>query len=142
MTISRLEDGLILDANDAFCELLGYGHDEVIGRSAVDLGIYRDPAERAQMVRRVLHKGAITSHRVAIRSKDGNRMSVSISAGVITDGEDVQLFAIGRDVTSLETRETDYLREIERLQRSIEDCCGEMGTDNEVLDLTDSGRAS
>jgi PAS domain S-box-containing protein len=139
MTISHLENGEILEANDAFCEMLGYSRDEVIGRSAIELGIYQDPAERAQMVRRVLYKGAISSHRVAIRSREGRNMSVSISAGVVTDGEDVQLFAIGRDVTGLESKEAGYLKEIERLARSVEECCG---SNDDLVDLTRSAEAS
>ena len=34
-------DGLVIDVNDAFLRTLGYAREEAIGRSTVDLGLWR-----------------------------------------------------------------------------------------------------
>ena len=43
--VVRLSDALVVDANDAQAGMLGYARDEMVGRSALELGIWRDPAE-------------------------------------------------------------------------------------------------
>src|SRR5262249_12888110 len=48
--ISRLADGVILEANDSFVSLSGYDRDEVIGRSPIRLALYLDPADRRRML--------------------------------------------------------------------------------------------
>jgi PAS domain S-box-containing protein len=144
ITISRLEDGVILDANEAFCSLVGFAQEEVLGKTAVQLGIYKDPSDRARMVRRVLHRGSVSEYDVDVRSKRGEQRTVTITADVVTSGNELQLFAIGRDATERRQRELDNLRELERLQRAEARCKETAGTQaavpggDQLFDLTDA----
>ena len=58
-SISRLSDGRFVDANDAFLSLFGYTREEVVGHSALELGIWADPGDRAEMLRILLEHGRI-----------------------------------------------------------------------------------
>lgn len=40
MNVSRLEDGEMLDVNDAFVDMFGYSRPELVGRSPVQLGMF------------------------------------------------------------------------------------------------------
>jgi PAS domain-containing protein len=46
IAILRLSDGIYLDVNDAYLKMTGYEHQEVIGKSALEIGIYARPEER------------------------------------------------------------------------------------------------
>ena len=50
VTISSLEDGTLLDVNDAFLRVTGYEHDEVIGQSLSGLGLWSPASEWAGLV--------------------------------------------------------------------------------------------
>ena len=58
--ISRLNDDIIIELNDATLQQFGYGRDEVIGqRTAADLGVYADPTQHAQLVQRLSDFGSV-----------------------------------------------------------------------------------
>jgi PAS domain S-box-containing protein len=146
ITITRLDDGVILDANEAFCSMVGFGRNEVLGKSAVQLGIYKDPSERSRMVKRVLHRGSVSQYDVQVRSREGTQRTVTLTADIVTDGDDLQLFTIGRDSSDRRRQELDNLREMERLQRLEARCkdkeaegetTATLGSD-QLFDLTDA----
>src|SRR5262249_40587708 len=53
ISISSLEDGVYVDVNQAYERVFGYLREQVIGRSALDLGIWVDGLERQELVRRI-----------------------------------------------------------------------------------------
>ena len=46
LSISSLADGRYIEVNEGFERTLGYRRDEVIGRTAPELGIWEDPHDR------------------------------------------------------------------------------------------------
>ncbi len=46
MAISTLEEGRTVKVNDAFCSIVGYSPDDVIGRKSIEFGFWADPADR------------------------------------------------------------------------------------------------
>jgi PAS domain S-box-containing protein len=57
--ISRLSDGQFVDANDTFLGIFGYTHEEVVGHSSLELGIWANPEDRAKMVEILQEHGRI-----------------------------------------------------------------------------------
>ena len=51
ISISTEEDGRYLDVNEAFLHMFGYERGDVIGKTANDLGIWAQPAQRGEMIR-------------------------------------------------------------------------------------------
>ncbi len=71
MGISRRSDGVYLDVNDVFLRELGYTREEVLGRTAADLGIWVNPARREEMLAILREQGAIHNHEVRLRRRSG-----------------------------------------------------------------------
>src|SRR5262249_60212891 len=46
LTVTGLDDGRIVEVNDAFLAATGYARDEVIGRSVPEIAIWVDPRQR------------------------------------------------------------------------------------------------
>ena len=53
MAVTSLDDGRLLDVNDAFLRATGYTRDEIIGRPIPDLGLWIDPGLREQGLARL-----------------------------------------------------------------------------------------
>jgi len=50
ISITRLTDGIYVEINDGFERITGYRAAEVVGRRAVEVGIWADTADRDRMV--------------------------------------------------------------------------------------------
>jgi PAS domain S-box-containing protein len=115
------EAGTLVEANDAFLRLLGYGP-EVLGRLHVrdwDVGV--PPEEGDAMLQGLLQRPRLfqTQH----RRKDGTVFDVEVHAGGILLEGRRHLLASARDITA--RRESERLlaarhEEIEQLNRSLE----------------------
>ena len=118
VNINRLRDGLYIEVNPAFLEVTGYRREEVIGRTSLELGIWADPAVRAQLVASLRAGVACRSLETEFRKKNGERMWGLMSAAVIQlDGEPC-ILSITRDITERKRIESEldaYRRQLERL---------------------------
>lgn len=109
ITISRLADGRYVDVNDAFLRMTGYGREEVLGRTSLELGIWVNPLERSEMVRALREKGEMANQEVRFRMKSGEIRTMFRSAEIIELGQQQHLIAITRDIT-VHKREEEALR--------------------------------
>jgi PAS domain S-box-containing protein len=110
ITITRLENGHYIDINNGFLKTLGYERDEVIGRSATELGVWLDPGFRDELVAEISKKGSIRDKESRIRCKDGTVKDILFSAETFRFGEDQILLFVGHDTTSRKQHERE-LRE-------------------------------
>ncbi|HEX8218066.1 MAG TPA: sensor domain-containing diguanylate cyclase [Chloroflexia bacterium] len=98
LAITSLEDGRFLEANDTFLRQYGYDREDVIGASALDLGMWADPEDRAEMVRTVLEEGSI-SREVNFVNKSGEIRVTLFSAHRIEIGGEEYMVTVATDVT-------------------------------------------
>jgi diguanylate cyclase (GGDEF)-like protein/PAS domain S-box-containing protein len=88
IVISRLADGTYLEVNQRWLEVFGYGREELMGRSSLDLGVWVDPADRGRFVAQIRERGALRGFETQFRKKSGAIIHALISAEVIDiDGE-------------------------------------------------------
>ena len=112
--VRRDRDRMILSANQALLEILGYEHDEFVGHRIDELGLFPDPVEVAALRSAVESQGAFRRLEVRFRRKDGEPIHLSISGSrVEIDGEPC-LTLLAEDLTHRKEAE----REIQRLSYS------------------------
>lgn len=90
--------GNIIEANDAFCNLLGYSKKEILQVTLFAIDAHFSKDELPKNIERLINKSAVfqTKH----RKKDGMLIDVEINAiGVNFDGVDY-LYASSRDISS------------------------------------------
>ena len=98
ITILRMSDNAILDANESNLELLGFAREEVIGRNAVDLGVLT-LEQRGFIMKHLAGHGAIRKLELKIRTKTGGSRDILLSMEPIElDGEPC-LIATSDDIT-------------------------------------------
>lgn len=99
VTLARLEDGTLLEINEAFTRTLGYSREEALGRSTLDLGIFLEPSRRAELVHILKRDGQAENFEYDIRHRDGHILHCSTSAKAMTIDGMPCLLAITRDMT-------------------------------------------
>jgi two-component system cell cycle sensor histidine kinase/response regulator CckA len=88
ITISTEKEGQYVDANDAFTKMMGYQREEIVGKTAHELGIWVDPEDRRQMVQQVDQRERTEALETRFRTKSGEQRRVQISAGrIFLDGK-------------------------------------------------------
>ncbi|MEN6473089.1 MAG: PAS domain S-box protein [Syntrophaceae bacterium] len=118
LIISRLRDGVYIDVNDEFIRKMGYTSEDAIGKTASELGMWVDMAERDHMMNLLLKKGGIQEEKFSFRSKDGSIKTGEMSARIISIGGEPCFIAMIRDITEkIETQRA--LKESEEKFRSV-----------------------
>jgi PAS domain S-box-containing protein len=99
ITLSDMETGVYVMVNVSFERMFGYDAGEVVGKSALDLGIWADPADRVKMVSELRARGGVKEVETLFIHKSGTLVTLLMSAGKFSmDGRDY-LVVNGRDVT-------------------------------------------
>ena len=108
ITISTETEGRYVDANDAFVRMMGYQREEIIGRTAHELGIWADAEDRGQMVRQMDQTEPTEVVETRFRTKSGEERRVQISVErIVLDGEPCVL-ANTLDVTEARRMEEQF----------------------------------
>ena len=97
--------GNLVEASDAFCKMLGYDRDELIGRNVSfwDDG-FEDAEKMLQKVREQIEKPERSQFEARHRRKDGSRFDVEVSGLSLKLGGRAVLFNSSRDISDKETR--------------------------------------
>ena len=111
-TVSRLEDGRFVAVNQGFERVTGWKAQEALGRTVTDIGLWADPAEREELVRRLREAGEWHGFKVHFRKKSGEVILVEGSCVLAEIGGEQQIIGIGRDITEVQ-RAQDALRQSE-----------------------------
>ncbi|MBM3300498.1 MAG: PAS domain S-box protein, partial [Deltaproteobacteria bacterium] len=93
-SISRLNDGVYVDVNRGYLDLTGYSREEVIGKSALDLPFWQNPADRQPLVSGLTQDGYVRDLETRIYRKDGELRTVLISGGLMMLHGEPHLLAI------------------------------------------------
>ena len=106
--IRSLRSGKIVAVNRQFQEVMGYSQEELVGRSAIELGLWVRPEDASSIVAEVSAGKSVLSREVAFRTKAGESRVGLVSATVGSfDGEPAVIFAT-RDVTERKRREDQF----------------------------------
>jgi PAS domain S-box-containing protein len=111
-------DGVIVYANRAELELLGYRADEYVGQAVAAFHV--DPAVVADMLDRVRAGETLHDCEAELRAKDGSIRRVLINSNmVIDDGEPIGTRCFTRDITDRKLAEDERDRVIADLSRTV-----------------------
>jgi len=118
VTISRLRDGILVNVNESATLLSGYTRDDLVGKSALDIGLWEDPKDRERFLERLLKDGQVRNMETQYRLKDGTVKAGLVSARIIMLNDEPHILTVARDIQEL--KEADRaLRESEEKYRQV-----------------------
>jgi PAS domain S-box-containing protein len=116
ITLTRPSDGTIIDVNETFLSMTGYRRTEVIGKKTIDLQLWENDKDRAEVVDILSRIDRVHGMELPFRGKNGEKIMGLFSAEMITiDGEKSILSSIG-DITDLKRADERMRTLMERLR--------------------------
>ena len=102
ITLTELESGRFVMVNQTFERLIGWSANEVIGRNAIDLGIWRISEDRERFVAALRTEGRVRDMAVDFVTRDGQPVSMLASGARFTLDRRDYLVINARDVSASE----------------------------------------
>ena len=97
--IQSLDDGRFLEVNDRFESVFGYGRNEVIGRTSLEMGLLTNPGDWQALMTAVRSDGCVQNLELSCRRKTGEIVSVLLSLNLLAGSEGQMALGVLRDTT-------------------------------------------
>lgn len=117
ITITRLADGVVIDANDAWLSMFGYRREEVIGRPTVGLGAWSSPEARERCVQELRSRGSVRGWEETGLSKSGRPVATLGSAEVLDIAGERMVVSTWLDITDRKMAEEELRFQAELISR-------------------------
>jgi len=118
LTLTSAKDGRFVEVNETKERITGWRRDELIGRTSVEMGIWVDPGQRTELIRRLSTQGTVRNFEVNFRTKYADVRVVLLSADLIEMNGEPCVLSVSTDITDLKRAEAT-LRESEERFRLV-----------------------
>jgi PAS domain S-box-containing protein len=115
-TLVNYHDGRFVEANDAWLHQFGWARNDVIGRTALELGVWVDPDQRGQLIKTLVAEGTVDRFEVGHRHHDGHTITCLMSGRTFQSGAEKLILFTLVDVT----RQREVEREIRDMNQQLE----------------------
>jgi len=116
VTITRVTDGTFVEVNEVFLKLMGYKTEEVIGHSSIELQMFANADERAELIRRLRTDGFVRNYEVTMRTASGARISALFSTEMIELNNEPHALALLFDITQRKEAEAQLQKTLLKLE--------------------------
>ena len=99
IAISTLAEGRYLSVNESFLKLFGFTREEVVGRTALELGVFADPEERDRINHLIREQRSVCGHECKLKAKNGSLRTTLLFIEVIDLGIETCTLTVAHDVT-------------------------------------------
>ena len=138
LSLTSTKDHRYIEVNETFERMIGWNRAEIVGRSALDVGVWTDPDRRIEFIERLLAEGSVRDIEVSFRVRDGQVRTALTSAELIEiNGEPCALSAIA-DIT--EAKKAEEARQASERRFSeffstLPEYCYMTSSTGEILDV-------
>ncbi len=111
------ESGKVIDVNPFLKELLGYSHEELLGKELWELGIFKDIADSKEAFLKLKSKGYVRYEDLPLQHKDGHRCDVEFVSNVYMVDHMKIIQCNIRDITERKKAQDEILEKTKELDR-------------------------
>lgn len=111
--VGTIEGHRYLDVNDAFVKAMGYGLEEVVGRSANDLELWADARVRRQFEAIFSEKGSVRGFEAKFHVNGGAEVDCIVSAEMVMINDQNCILCAFQDITERKRSEGELVAAIE-----------------------------
>jgi diguanylate cyclase (GGDEF)-like protein/PAS domain S-box-containing protein len=105
VTITSLDNGKLIEVNKSFTDILGYSHEEAIGHTTLELGIWINQKSRARFTGALEKDGFVHNKELELRNKDGGILTLIVSAELINLAGEAHMLASFYNITERKNAE-------------------------------------
>jgi PAS domain S-box-containing protein len=137
-SLTSTKDHRYIEINETFERITGWSRAEIMGRTALDVGIWMDPARRIEFINRLLAEGTVRDLEISYRARGGQVRTGLTSAELIEiNGEPCALSTVA-DITeakkSEEARQASE-RRFRQFFSTLPEYCYMTSPTGEILDV-------
>ncbi|HKU72127.1 MAG TPA: ATP-binding protein, partial [Burkholderiales bacterium] len=115
MIISRKSDGRILEVNQRWEEIFGYGKNEALGRTLTELKVFPQDFDRGRMLAMVEEQGGVHNMDISMRNRQGDTLNTLISTELVDIDNESSVVTTVRDVTEQRQMEREAREQRQQL---------------------------
>jgi len=105
-SISSLEDGLMVDVNQGFCDITGYKREEVIGKLSEKINIWSKREDRTKFIKKLKKSEQVVNMEFDFLRKNGQVIPALLSSQSIEINGVPHLLNVAKDITDLKQAES------------------------------------
>jgi len=99
ININRVVDGRYIDCNEAFIRMTGYERNEIIGKTSIELGIWKNADDRKRLVQAISESGTCLNLEAQFQMKDGKIIIGLMSAHRLEIAGEQCILSVTRDIS-------------------------------------------
>jgi PAS domain S-box-containing protein len=138
ITISYIETGELIEVNEGFERMTGYSRAEAVGKTSLELGLWKDPDVRPHLAEMLRRDGHLRDVCVEAVVRGGDVRSCLVSAEVIQLGGVPCILAVARDITDRVVADEKLRQTTEQLRQEHRELLRKNIALNEVLEHIDA----
>ena len=119
LLLTRLSDGRILEINDGFTAMAGYGDAEALGVTTLDLSLWTQTGDRDAVVAQLAAGGRVDGLEFTFRTKTGELLTGLFSAVVIAVGDEPCILSSIADITARKQAEEERERLVAEREKAL-----------------------
>ena len=108
--ILDVDTGRITDVNPFLVELLGFSHDEMVGKTVGELSPFKDVVSNQAMLERLQKDGYVRYENLPLETRGGRRIAVEFVSNVYQAGDQKVIQCNVRDITDRKRGEAALIR--------------------------------
>ncbi|MBN2387832.1 MAG: diguanylate cyclase [Anaerolineales bacterium] len=113
--ITRLSDGRLVEMNEGFSCLSGYGREEALGKTTLDLGLWVEERDREDFIAALCEHQVVRDREYKFRVKSGAILCCLCSGEIIQLDKESHIISVVRDITARKQTEERLYRQNEIL---------------------------
>ena len=117
MALTAVDDHRLIEANDAFWQLVGYAPTRFVGRAAGDPELWADPADRARVEAEIARAGGLRNRDVRLLDAEGRTIDCLLSAERVAQRGDACILWLFQDITARRHSEMELVEAIETVMK-------------------------
>ncbi len=118
INLNKASDGMYIDINDGFTNIMGYTREDCIGKTSISFNIWKNLEDRKRLIDGLAEIGYLENMEAEFVRKDGQIRVGLMSARTLRINDEYVVLSITRDITKLKKAET-ALRESEEKYRTV-----------------------
>jgi PAS domain S-box-containing protein len=118
IALNRLDDGLYVAVNEGFTRHTGYRPDDVLGRTALEVDLFADPADRERLMAGLRRRAEVKNLEARFRTREGRVLTGLLSAKTLMLRGEPLILSVTRDVTADRAAEGERRRLEEQLRQA------------------------
>ena len=125
--ITSLIDNRIIEVNEGFENIFGITREESIGRSPLDLNVYVNPGDRAELISMLKNEQKVHEKEIRLRKKTGEELICELSMEPLIVGGEPCFLTVVRDRTERKRAAEELLKAHQELEKRVEERTADLG---------------